>query len=203
MCKKKRSPDKFEAFPTVSLFKLVNVFFNFDFSSSLVLHGDYLLSNSIALHARDLQSGKLGSHIFGNVVTDIFWKPRLRALCVADRKFLLPDICSFINHHLDPDTSWSRHIDVGQCIKSYVMWENECRNNFPTVSDHPKPHDVDCVLFHQYVFESGLRFRTKYIEIFVLVLSVWMPSIHLAISQFMEEWFANSYYTTDSRHNLK
>ena len=115
----RRLRNLFQAFLSISFFKLVNTSFILAFS--LVLHRVMLVSCSTVLHILYNQGncGFRRTIIKSDVAAEIFTHPRLGTFaCVTWRRFLLQNVGSSSSHSYNPEQhNLLEALDVGPHVK--------------------------------------------------------------------------------------
>ena len=87
------------------------------------------------------------------MVAEIFLLLRLgSSVCVVWCTILFPDVRSSSSQPLNPGQHYLfQALDVGLCVESEAMWDDERRYNITSVSDNPTLNDEDGVFcFHYY-----------------------------------------------------
>ena len=93
--------------------------------------------------------------VMSDGVTEIFWQPTLCiSACVAFVRVILSDVGSSSSHPLDSERHYLLStLDLGLCVESEAMWEDEWRHDIIITSGNPKHYDVDWVFgFHHYKY---------------------------------------------------
>ena len=128
-----------KAFPTVTLFNLVNITIYFAFIFGVARSfANRLLKRAQQIIIGIAIWGVRQRDISGDMVAEIFSLPRLGPpTCVIWRRTLLLDGVSSSSHPLDPGQHFLLYVSsVGLRVICETMWEDECGHNIIITSDH-------------------------------------------------------------------